>query len=408
MARTRAIAALLAVVAVSVALWLALRPSSPEPLGLVGRPAAAFADSVGVNVHTSYLDTAYARHDEIRARLRELGVRNVRDGFVPGRPDQVDELRRLAADGIRTTLIVERPDLAIPALRGPLRDTLAAIEGPNELDVRRVPDWQRALRQIMPRLRAARLGVPLLGPSLVHDDSRTAIAFLARDWDATSLHPYPGGQPPEAAMPAQLRAARAAEGKPVVATESGYHNALRSDSGQPPVSEAASAVYLPRLLLEDFRLGVRRTFLYELADEKPDPALRDPEQHFGLLRSDLEPKPAFLAVQRLLAAARGTAPGDAPAPRVRTDAAARGVRAVLLDRADGSRLLALWRPVAVWSVARREPVRPTPVNVRVTFSRAPRGATLAHPSLAAGRRRLGTGTSVSVPVGADVALLAYH
>jgi hypothetical protein len=271
-----------------------------------------------------------------------------------------------------------------------------------------VPDWQRALRQIMPRLRAARLGVPLLGPSLVHDDSRTAIAFLARDWDATSLHPYPGGQPPEAAMPAQLRAARAAEGKPVVATESGYHNALRSDSGQPPVSEAASAVYLPRLLLEDFRLGVRRTFLYELADEKPDPALRDPEQHFGLLRSDLEPKPAFLAVQRLLAAARGTAPGDAPAPRVRTDAAARGVRAVLLDRADGSRLLALWRPVAVWSVARREPVRPTPVNVRVTFSRAPRGATLAHPSLAAGRRRLGTGTSVSVPVGADVALLAYH
>ena len=55
-------------------------PTSPV-LGQVPERLSAdrFLDSVGVNVHVTYLDTSYARMDQWAARLKELGVRHVRD-----------------------------------------------------------------------------------------------------------------------------------------------------------------------------------------------------------------------------------------------------------------------------------------------------------------------------------------
>jgi hypothetical protein len=56
-------------------------------------------------------------------------------------------------------------------------------------------------------------------------------------------------------------------------------------------------VYLLRTFLEHFKGGIARTYAYELLDEKPDRGLRDPEQHFGPLRQDFTPKPAFTALR---------------------------------------------------------------------------------------------------------------
>lgn len=99
--------------------------------------------------------------------------------------------------------------------------------------------------------------------------------------------------------------------KPVWATEAGFHTALRARTGQPPLSERVGAVYLERTFLEHFAMGVGRTYAYELVDEKPDPAGREPEWHFGLLRNDFSPKPAFTALRNLLAVV-GSDPGIAP------------------------------------------------------------------------------------------------
>ena len=61
-------------------------------------------------------------------------------------------------------------------------------------------------------------------------------------------------------------------GKPLCATETGYHTAVNStENVQPGVSEAAQAKYVPRLFMEYFNAGVRQTFNYELLDEWPDP-----------------------------------------------------------------------------------------------------------------------------------------
>jgi len=411
----RPIAAVVLIAGVSAALWLLLSPSAAVLRAVPSRSADAFVDSVGVNIHTTYDDTSYARRGAIRARLRELGVRHVRQGLDLSRPDEYAELQRLAAQGQRTTVISFGPaPLALAAIRARLRGAVEAVESPNELDNLHLADWPRLLGRFLPvareQLRAVPpLSVPLLGPSLVHPGSRKTVAGLAHEWDVTNLHPYPGGQPPEDGIADALRFARRVEGrKPVMATESGYHDALNARSGQPPVSEQAAAVYIPRLVLEYFRLGIVRTFLYELADEKPDPGLVDPEQHFGLLRSDLSPKPAFIALRRLIATAagRGTTPAH-DVPRVRTDAADAGVREVLLRRDDGSCILALWRPAPVWLVAARRPVTESPVQVRIGFSAPPHEVTVSHPSLNAETRSLTPARTLSLPVGADVTLLAY-
>ncbi|HMV50398.1 MAG TPA: hypothetical protein PKD31_21840, partial [Blastocatellia bacterium] len=45
------------------------------------RQADEFLDSIGVNVHLHYNDTAYKEYERIiKPRLRESGIRHLRDG----------------------------------------------------------------------------------------------------------------------------------------------------------------------------------------------------------------------------------------------------------------------------------------------------------------------------------------
>jgi hypothetical protein len=134
-------------------------------------------------------------------------------------------------------------------------------------------------------------------------------------------------------------------------------------------------VYTLRTFLEHFRDGVRRTFTYELIDEKPDPHERDPEQHYGLLRNDFTPKPAFTALKNLLTlVGRG---GDEPRlrpVRIRLAGADEGVRELVLQKADGTYLVALWRDNDVWNIDRRRPIPVAERPVAVTLPGAARVA----------------------------------
>ncbi len=172
---------------------------------------------------------------------------------------------------------------------------IAAFEGPNELDNAGDPGWVAKLTAYMPALSAAvrehAPGARLIGPSLVNSSSR-----LELPGDLPGLfnaHPYPLGQPPEPALGEAVREARPDQLRAgAYFTEFGYHNASAATTGQPPVSEEAAAIYLPRALVAAFGAGVRRTFIYELVDEKPEP---------GVARSRAALRPA---AQRPLAEAR--------------------------------------------------------------------------------------------------------
>src|SRR5256885_2468928 len=71
-----------------------------EPL-VAAQSARAFGDSVGVNVRLAWIDTSYGNFSVIESRLRELGVRYLRDGLCATCEYQIDRLNRLAAVGIK-------------------------------------------------------------------------------------------------------------------------------------------------------------------------------------------------------------------------------------------------------------------------------------------------------------------
>ena len=72
-------------------------------------PPTPFVESIGVNTHTFYNDTAYNDFGAIKARLAELGVRHIRENLALERPDQYERLNELTAMGVKSTLILGNP-----------------------------------------------------------------------------------------------------------------------------------------------------------------------------------------------------------------------------------------------------------------------------------------------------------
>jgi hypothetical protein len=370
--------------ALVLAISLALAPAASASEPHVASSADSFVDSIGLNTHTTYTDTAYDNFEEIKARLAELGVRHIRENLQLERPDQYERLNELMGMGIKSTLILGDPteeasnlEEMVSVVRTDLSGAVDAVEGPNEFDTRGGPNWATELRDHQQRLYTAVKGdpslaaLPVLGPSIVHRTSQEALGDISGMLDYGNIHPYPDGELPEGNLSSQLdRAAANSGAKPVIATETGYHTALNWGGEHRPVSEEAMATYMPRLFLEYFGRGVTRTFSYELVDEKPDPAGAERESNFGLLRNDLSPKPAFDTLRNTIAILAD--PGPAFSPQS-LDYSVGGSQAelhqVLLQKRDGSFYLALWRAASVWEPSAKAALDPPSEPVTLSFPR---------------------------------------
>src|SRR5207253_1111720 len=121
--------------------------------------------------------------------------------------------------------------------------------------------------------------LPVIGPSLTSEAAYANLGDLSAFEDAGNMHDYTGGRNPETAgwgaralfvgdygsIPYNLRvSARASRDRPIIATETGYADDLQDKQGIP---DLIAGRYAPRSILEHLRLGVPRTFLYELVDE---------------------------------------------------------------------------------------------------------------------------------------------
>ncbi len=391
--------------------------------GVAARPAQAFVGSLGINTHTYYSDTVYRqRFPTIERRLRELGLRHIRENLMPHRPDQYRMLNRLAAAGIESQLILGDPRNGRAGLRQllailekRLSGAVEAVEGANEYDLSGDPRWRQRLDRYQRSLytlvkeNAELERLPVVGPSVGQLADNLEVTDLSRYLDYGNVHSYPDGEPPERILGSWLRAAaRTSGGKPVMATETGYHTALSASQGQRPASEAAMAAYAPRIYLDYFARGVVRTFPYELVDEFPDPGNDEPESNFGLLRNDLSPKPAFRAVRNLVDLLADPGPRFTPG---RLDLSLGGerrdLRTLLLQKRDGRFYLALWRSTSVWDPDRRVPLRPGSAPVQIGFASRPDRVSLHLPNrapTAQGELPLGDGPT-SLEVGPRVTVL---
>lgn len=393
------------------------------------RSARAFVDSVGVNIHSYYVDTAYARLDRVLEALRQIHVRHVRDGLLPAsvnegvRSWQRFYFAHLAAQGIGANLVLGSPADGESSLAWRVQQLatlpqgfVESVEGPNEYDLRggagwapRLREWQRRL-YLEVRARPELEQMPVLAPSFGQIEHAPAAGDLSQSSDLANIHPYPGGlQSSSEGLARSLAIAGRVSGPGgVVATESGYHNALDTPHDHPPASERAAGAYVPQLLLEYFERGIARTYLYELVDEKPDALGLDREQHFGLFREDFSPKPAAVGLGRLLSLLDRPVGPSEPEPGgldYWLRGGGGGVEQLLLDRGNGSFALVLWQGASVWDRDARLDLYPPDLRLRLRLASPARIRTKR--LLADGTRgaRRGTRASVVLPAADTVVVL---
>lgn len=364
--------------------------------------AYGFVNSIGVNTHLNYFDRLYGNFPLVQRELASLGILHLRDGIhlqnddynamVYGRWAQLGKLgiRFNAVADPRSNLGPITPELLQKVYV--LSDrTIESIEGPNEMDVSGISNWStvdrdfndtlyRSVRQ-MPDSRH----VKLIGPSMAFASHGHQVGDISGRNDFGNLHSYPAGKLPSTIFPEQTDLARDLSGShAVIMTETGYHNALNDHNDQPAVSEKAAAQYVPRLFLENFIHGIPRTYLYELLDELPDPALKDNQLHWGLIRSNGTEKPAFSALKNLISELYDRS--DTAHPRPLTWSLS-GTQAVidhlLLEKSNGELDLILWQEIPSFDQKRQMDITNPPATADLKLSVRAKLIKLYEPALQA-------------------------
>jgi PA14 domain len=321
------------------------------------RSADSFVDSLGVATHLRYTDTSYNRYsDVVEPRLVELGIRHIRDGG--NNPEFFEKLNRLGSLGIYSTLVMDPRDNISPTdaveIVKRVAPSVEAIEGPNEWDVHLGVTYQGrpfpyGIRQYQTELYRAlksdsgTSSVPVIAPSLAMPENSSKLGALTEVADIGNLHSYAGGNAPTTDYDWRwLPSARAVTSdRPIIVTETGWHNAVNDpNASQKGVSEQVASKYITRQYLENFDLGIQRTFIYELLDERPT---SDQEDNFGLIRYDGTPKPAFYAIKNLTTLLKDT-PGSTVSGKLDFSMSGNteNIRHTLLQKSNGEFFLALW------------------------------------------------------------------
>jgi hypothetical protein len=388
-------------------------PRRPTPPGSLGPPppqlrsaqsvvplgAGGFYNSVGVDTHLTFANTAYGDWPRLVSALQELGVKHLSDGAY-GNPAPSwswfnglfdSRVEWAVSHGMRFAFEMGKPGYQggsiaqlVSVMSGPLRNSIEAIEDPNEFDSSNVSGSGTALgwagplaaydRQLFAAVKASPSlrSLPVIGPSLVGDSSPARLGDQQSSLNFGDVHPYTGGLAPTPAyIASQLQRISAVSGrKPVWATELGYSNALRAPAGQQPVSEYAGAVYLLRELLENFKAGIQRSYAYELVDDNPDPSDSNIQEHYGLLRSNYTPKPAFIALKNLLSlVGEQTPPKPTPLPLSVTQAPS-DLSSLVLQQAPNTYLIVLWRAASVWDTTTRRALNVPPAQITLALPNA--------------------------------------
>jgi hypothetical protein len=338
----------------------------------------SFVDSVGVNVHLSYTDTLYySSFPLVQSSLLQLGVRHLRDGLIDTQLQAYyDRLNQLGQLGIKGDFISSPGENTTLLQVYPSRvaSSFESYEGPNEYDNSGQSNWASTLQTSVSTLYpAAKSGLqptaPVLAPSLSQPGSFAILGNISSEIDYANLHYYPGGRNPGTpgwgsggygSIPWALGLAAQDSGtRPVMVTETGYDN-LSSYADSVP--EDVAAIYYPRLLLELWKAGIERSYMYELLSVSGD--------DYGLLRSDGSTKPAFFAVSNLLSLLSdpGTSftPGSLDYTLTGGDA---NLHHELLQKADGSFYLALWVELPVYDVNAQQYLTVAPETVTLQTAR---------------------------------------
>lgn len=360
----------------------------------------AFVNSIGVNTKLTYLQSSYGNFDGlVKPKLVALGILHARDEGITAKSDGwmnlvYGRMKTLSSSGVKFNLSM-RPAEGAPDYKQIynwdrfLKWALPVVEdfeGLNEWDYKcRCTDWVAKTRDFQKALYAKvsadtrTRGRPVFAPSMGNPNNASLVGDLSFSSNYGNLHPYPGGGQPLANLSYHTSRVNAiSKTRPWVITESGYHNAMQWFGGHPPVSERAAARYIPRLYLEYFAAGVRRSYVTELLDLAP--STTDRELNFGLVRANGSVKPAYTAMQNLIRVLKD--PGGPFTPSALSYSLGgdqTNLKRLLMQKRNGVYYLALWQGVTSYDLTARKDVTIGSRNVSVTFPAAVSGVRLFDP-----------------------------
>ncbi|SEC61284.1 InlB B-repeat-containing protein [Terriglobus roseus] len=338
-----------------------------------------FVDSIGINIHLIFTETPYyTNFPLVKSSLQTLGIRHIRDGVMDtGMQDYYDRHKELAAIGIKGLYVVTPDQSAALLQQWPSRvgSAFEAYENPNEYDFS--ANWLSTLWGSMPVLSAAGkvAGYPVVGPSIVFPADYYLLGNMSGFFNYANIHNYYAGRNPGTvgwgdggygSIPYSLNMAKVTSGNlPVYVTETGYSTGSWMTNY---VSEEVSAVYLPRLLMEHFNAGIRRSYLYELISQGG--------QDYGLIRADGSFKPSFYAISNLTKLLADPGGSFTPGTLTYTLAgASTSVHQLLLQKRDGTYYLALWQEVPNYEPDLHYDIPVAPMNVTLNTSSSFSGVT---------------------------------
>jgi hypothetical protein len=376
---------------------------------------------VGVVTVTSTRAGVYGQHTLVLDRLHELGARSIRSRLYTGNSGQLSWLRTLAAEGVRANLVMGdplmesgTPEQLVSLVASQLPGVASSFEGANEWNLSGRGGWANELRSHQARLYRAAKGnvatasIPVVAPALGRREGYSTLGDLSEYLDLGNMHLYTGGFTPGYRSDAELaNAAVVCGSKPVVVSETGWHNASASTATHHYTPEDVAGSYAPRLFLEYFVRRVPRVFVFELVDEPADPSMTDHEAHFGLLRSDFSRKPAYIAIRNLLALVTASRVGSSGPSSLTygVEGATSDLQQALVRRPDGSFVLFLWRRAPIWDPVRRRALPVTPVALALDWA-MPCDVRRYEPSFAESAQSTQLGvTKTLISVGSDVVAL---
>jgi len=374
--------------AIAMAFLLALLPGSASANTAPALRANQFVDSIGVNVHlntNSY--TPWATTGGVESLITGLGVRHLRWSFSPisGWVGYNNELMDLEPYGITAnleigTLTDGTLDQSYISTYLTDAETLTAtngsgvtylscmeqMEGPNEYNSSGDPNWQLDLYNYQVAVRtlmksstySAYNNVELLVPPI--SLSGTTFGEFEACSDVGNGHEYPGmGNGVSGGSPTNPENAVVSEyiydsqwnwpNLPLQETENGY-STVSSTEG---ISEATQAKWLPRLLLNNYRLGIERTYIYELLDEALTTDTNNASYygHNGLVEltsttggNHFNPKASYTAIQNMISILADSGGNTFPTDSISYElsGATTNVGELAMEKQDGTFYLALW------------------------------------------------------------------